>query len=67
MTKITEYMTNNKLALNQSKTQIMIVSKQKETKDNFNVTLAGKKIKHKKNVIILGNTFSAGTVTLTKY
>ena len=51
-------MTNNKLALNQSKTQIMVVSKHQNTKYDFNVTLAEKNIKHKNNVVILGNTFS---------
>ena len=44
----------NCMALNQDKTQILIVSKNKELKKNFEVVLDGKTIKHSQAVKILG-------------
>ena len=56
MQEVTNYMNNNKLALNQTKTQIMIISKNQQTQEKFKINLENKEISHSKNVVILGNT-----------
>ena len=52
-------MSANKLALNADKSQIMLVTKNSEMKKNFQVVLNGKLIKHKNEVVVLGNTLSS--------
>ena len=58
MEKISEYTSANKLALNQEKSTIMIVTKNKNLRENFEIELGGKKVKHTKNIRILGNYLS---------
>ena len=58
MEKIKIYMDSNKLALNSDKSKIIIISKNNKTKENFQVTLQGKLIKHSPNVKILGTTLN---------
>ena len=55
MDQVTEYMTSNKLSLNQDKTAIMIVTKNKTLRKNFEITLKGKKVVHSNSVKILGS------------
>ena len=58
MSTIADYMANNKLALNQSKTKVMIVSRNNASKENFKVRLDNKDILHSSQATILGNRFS---------
>ena len=58
MKKITEYTLANKLALNQEKSLIMIVTKKAQLREHFEIQLGNKMIKHQKNVRILGNIMS---------
>ena len=58
MEKVATYTQANKLALNQDKTLIMLVTKNKDLRKNFQIELGGKRITHQKNVKILGNIFS---------
>ena len=58
MTKLSKYMEDNKLALNQDKSQIMIWTKDDRERRHFSIELEGKLIKHKKEVTILGNLLS---------
>ena len=53
-----DYMNANKLQLNPQKSQIMLISKDKKFKNNFKITLNDKIIKHKAEMIVLGNTLS---------
>ena len=59
MTKVEEYIILNILALNAEKSQVMLVTNKKELKESFEVKLNGKNVKHKNEVIILGNTMSS--------
>ena len=58
MTAIKEYMDSNLLALNGEKTEILLVTKNQKTKDNFEVEIQGKLIKHSRSVKILGTTLN---------
>ena len=58
MDKLKTYMDANKLALNKDKSKILIISKDKNMKENFQVNLDGKIVKHSKNVTILGTVMS---------
>ena len=53
-----EYTTANRLAINPEKTQIMLQTNDQTIKDKFTVTLNGKEIRHKKEIIVLGNLLS---------
>ena len=55
MKKVGEYTSANRLALSKDKTQIMLISKDKNLKQNFKINLSGKEVKHRNNVKILGN------------
>ena len=54
MKTMENYAASNKLIVNPDKTKVMIVSKNKEIKQNFNIILNGQEIKHSKQVTILG-------------
>ena len=54
--KIKKYMNSNRLALNCEKTKIIIISKDREVRENFSVTIDNKEIRHSKSVMILGST-----------
>ena len=54
MDKIKDYMDANKLALNAEKTKIMIVTKNKSTREDFEIQIDDKKIKHSKQMKVLG-------------
>ena len=54
ITEIKNYMDANCMALNPDKSKIMIVSKDKKLKDEFNIKVDGKTIKHSPMVNILG-------------
>ena len=58
MKTIETYMDNNKLKLNQDKTQILLLTKDTNLKKQFQIQLGGKNIKHQNNVTILGNTMT---------
>ena len=51
-------MSANKLALNVDKTKVMLITKKKHIKNEFEIKLAGKTIKHSTELKILGNTMS---------
>ena len=54
MSKIEDYALANKLAINQGKTKVVVISRNKEIKEKFSIILNGKEIKHSKEVEILG-------------
>ena len=56
MSKVEDYTAANKLCLNPDKTKVMLVTKDKTIKDEFQVTLKGKLIKHSKEINLLGIT-----------
>ena len=56
--KIEQYAINNKLSVNTNKTQVMLVSKDKQMKENFQINFKGKLVKHSAKVTILGNIFN---------
>ena len=58
MNKVKTYMESNQLELNESKTTVLVVSRDKSTRDNFAVTLGGKCVTHSKAVKLLGNIIS---------
>ena len=51
---IKDYVDSNQLSLNGDKSKVLIVSKNKQTKDNFSIMIQGKEIKHSSSVNILG-------------
>ena len=53
---VTKYMNSNRLAINAEKSKILIVSKNKNMKETFQVQMDRKLIKHSKSVKILGTT-----------
>ena len=55
---IEDYTNANKLALNPEKSCIMVISWNKEEKDNFSVTISGKELKHQIKLVVLGNVIS---------
>ena len=55
MDKVREYTLANKLQLNRDKTKICIITNNKEIRNNFEVTLDNKVVKHSKTVKVLGN------------
>ena len=58
MEEVGEYMAANKLALNQDKSTIMLVTKNVKMKDEFKIQLGGKIVRHSKSVKILSNVVS---------
>ena len=58
METVHEYMRANKLQLNPQKSQIMLITNDDDLKKNFKITLNEKVIKHKAEMVILGNTLS---------
>ena len=58
MDKITEYMISNKMAINPDKTTLMLITRDEKLKRDFEITIGGKVIKHKRNVTLLGNVMS---------
>ena len=56
MKMVKGYMDSNQLAINSDKSKIMIITKKKELKENFEVILDGKLIKHSAAVKFLGTT-----------
>ena len=59
ITKLEEYTNANQLALNPEKSSIMVISSNKEIKENFSVSVHGKVLKHKQSLTVLGNVISA--------
>ena len=53
--RIEHYTNSNKLALNPDKSRIMIISKDKEIKQNLSVEIWGKTLTHQPKLLILGN------------
>ena len=58
MDLIEEYTSSNRLQLNKQKTQIMVVTKSNQIRENFSITLHNKVIKHQPTAKVLGNLFS---------
>ena len=58
MEKVSTYTEANKLHLNSSKTQIMILTKDREKRKQFEIELGEKTVKHSMNVNILGINLS---------
>ena len=55
MEKMENYMSANKLRLNTDKTKVIIYSKNKQTRDTFEVILGDKTIRHTPQTKLLGN------------
>ena len=55
---VENYTKANRLSLNADKTKIMLLTKDTDYKDNFEIHLAGKPIRHSKEILILGNLVS---------
>ena len=55
MDKISDYTNTNRLQLNSDKSQIMIVTKDRKLRENFNIVLENKTVRHQRKVRILGN------------
>ena len=51
--KVEEYAACNKLCLNPEKSQVMVITKKKEIKDNFNLEVNKKIIKHSPQIKVL--------------
>ena len=56
--RIETYTNANKLALNPEKSRIMIISKDNVLKNEFQVTIGGKVLRHQKKLMVLGNLFT---------
>ena len=54
MDKVEDYASANRLAINPEKMKVVVITKNKEIKSNFKITLKGKMIKHSPEVNILG-------------
>ena len=59
MSQLESYMAANKMKLNSDKSQVLVVSKNKITRETFRVFLDNKEIKHSDEVVILGNKISS--------
>ena len=58
ITKLENYTNSNKLALNPEKTKVMIITKNKNIQEKFEVTIHQKQVKHQNHLTILGNIFT---------
>ena len=52
------YLSSNKQAMNNTKTKIMIITKDKTARDSFSIKINNEIIKHSPTLKILGNTFN---------
>ena len=58
MDTVEQYALANKLQLNTEKTQIMLLTHNKQLKEQFSVHLNGRDVKHKNEIMLLGNLMS---------
>ena len=56
--RIEHYAINNKLSINTDKTEVLLVSKDNDLKNNFEIEFGGKLIRHCPKVTVLGNIFN---------
>ena len=57
ISRIQNYTNANLLALNPSKSRVMLISKDNQLKKEFSVNISGKELKHQKQLLVLGNLF----------
>ena len=59
ITTLEGYMNANLLALNPEKSRVMLLTKNKQIKENFKIKVAGKVLTHQPSLMILGNRITA--------
>ena len=57
--KLDTYTNSNLLALNPEKLHVMVITKQKNIKENFQISIHGKELHHKPSLNILCNIFTS--------
>ena len=56
--KTADYLINYRMAVNEDKTNIMIITKNKNVMKQFEIKIKDKSVKHSKTMTILGNTIN---------